>query len=590
MNAKLFIVALLATVISSYAVIIPADRRGMWDRANVGVEGGIPNSSNMTVFATVSLGASLATINSNLAACPSNQVVQLSAGTYTLGGSVVIPNGVVLRGAGMSNTVIVFTSGGISMANNNVYNALRSASYSGGGLANWTAGYSQNSSNLTFSTVSPGLTLGNIVYLDQSNDTFYVNPIGYEGNAGGARDANHSMCQFTKVTAINGNVVTVWPPIAATWFSGALNPGAIWIGASAWISRAGLENLTVDGTASTGTGGGGGGNIDMEGVRDCWIKGVLSLNCHVDHVFFGFGAFRCELRDSYLYGTQGAASQSYGIDLDWASSCLCENNVFEHVVGAMLPHASPSLNVFGYNYVTNEWYASANNFLMAGIQPHQSHAVMQLFEGNHITKYNGDFIHGSQSHEVLFRNRITGWEAYSFQSGPTTASLQCEVIDVTNRYCSSVGNILGTVGQYSHYENLGVAAYNANGYVYQIGIPDNVGYGLSWPNDTNTQVTFYRHMDYDVVTGGITYNSTNADVALPQSLYYTSKPSWWGNLAWPPFNPTNTTAAAIDPTNIPAGYWRNYGTYGPSSATVASSMPLNSATMQLNGATMQISQ
>lgn len=550
------------------ALILPANRQCVaWSRANVGVEGGIPNSFNMVVYTNLTAANSLAQINSALSGCPSNQVVQLAAGTYNMAGSIVVPNGVVLRGAGMSNTIIVFTSGGISVANINMYNALRSGSYSGGGLANWTAGYSQNTSNLTFSTTSPGLAAGNYVYLDQTDDSYFVNNFGDAGPAGGVRDATHTMCQFTKVTAVSGNTVTIWPPIAATWFSGSLNPGAIWIGQSAWISRVGIENLTVDGTATTGIGGIA-SIIDMESVHDCWVKGVKSINSPNVHVLFGFGAFRCELRDSYLYGTQNATSQSYGIDLMWASSCLCENNVFEKLVGAILPHGSPSCNVFTYNYVTNEWYTSSANFLMSGIQPHQSHSYMELYEGNHFMKYTSDFLHGSHSHEFLFRNRITGWEAFSYPSGPTVNNLQCEYFDITNRFCSSVGNILGTVGVYNRTLSVPGASlgYGYNGVIYQIGInnTNTAGYGYgaeNWPDDVATWATFFRHMDYDTVTGGITYNSTNADVTLTSSFVYTSKPAFFASLEWPPYNPTNTTAAATSPIRIPAGYWRVYGHY-----------------------------
>jgi PKD repeat protein len=564
---------------SAQGAILPADRQFQW-QGNVGVEGGIPNSSNMVVYTTVPAGASVATINSAIAACPSNQVVQLAAGTYNLSGIISMNTGVVLRGAGMSNSILTFTSGGIYAGTLAFYNAVRSAQYSGGGSANWTAGYAQGTSNLTFSTTSPGLTVGNIVYLDQANDTFYVNNVGYEGSVGGVR-GNNVMCQFTKVTAVNGNTVTIWPPIAATWFTGVLGPGAVWIGASAWKSRIGIENMTLDGTASTGVGAYH-GNVHMEGVHDCWVKGIKSLYGAQNHVFFGYGSYRCELRDSYLYGTQNASSQSYGLTLDWVSGFLCENNVFERLVGAVVPHMATSCNVFGYNYFTNEWYISANNFLMAGIQPHNPHCYMELFEGNHVPKYDGDFIHGSHSHEVLFRNRITGWEAYSYPSGPTVNNLQCEFIDITNRYCSSVGNILGTVGIYNKYQSAPLGGtFGQNGVIYQIGLVNPV-YGFGWPNDTNTWNTFFRHMDYDVVTGGITYNPTNADVTLPPSLYYTSKPPWWGNLTWPPFNPTNTTAAAIDPTNIPAGYWRVYGHYPP--AGVINQPPVaNASATPING-------
>jgi PKD repeat protein len=335
------------------------------------------------------------------------------------------------------------------------------------------------------------------------------------------------------------------------------------MGASAWTSRVGVENLTVDGTLTTGTGAYS-ANIDMEGVRDCWVKNVTSLNGHVCHALFGYGFFRCEVRDSYFYGTQGASSMSYGVLTVWGSQFLCENNVFEKIVGSMLPGATTSVAVWDYNYVTNEWYASANNFLMAGMQPHDAHCNMNLFEGNHVTKYDGDFIHGSSSHHVLFRNRITGWEAYSYPSGPTANNLSCVFMDVTNRSCSSIGNILGTSGVYHNYQSV-PGGRMAEPVIYEIGI-DN--FGGAFPDDANTWSTFYRHMDYDVVTGGITYNPTNADVTLPASLVYSSKPTFFGNLPWPPYNPTNTTAAAIDPTNTPAGYRKVYGLAPPTGGVI----------------------
>ena len=74
-------------------------------------------------------------------------------------------------------------------------------------------------------------------------------------------------------------------------------------------------------------------------------------------------------------------------------------------------------------------------------------------------------------------------------------------------------------------------------------------------------------MDYEVVNNAITYNSTNADVTLPSSLYLSSKPAFFGSMPWPPFNPTNTSAAAISMTNLPAGYRSVYGVAPPSGST-----------------------
>ncbi len=60
--------------------IIPLDVRTDW--SGVGVPGGIPNRT--TIYTTLTSTATLTDINNAINNCPSNQVVFLSAGTYTL--------------------------------------------------------------------------------------------------------------------------------------------------------------------------------------------------------------------------------------------------------------------------------------------------------------------------------------------------------------------------------------------------------------------------------------------------------------------------------------------------------------------------
>src|SRR5882672_7377302 len=74
---------------AAFADVIPATRVAQW-QGTVGVEGGIPNVT--TIYTTLPSSATLAQINSAIAACPSNQVVMLSAGTYTLNSQIVFPN------------------------------------------------------------------------------------------------------------------------------------------------------------------------------------------------------------------------------------------------------------------------------------------------------------------------------------------------------------------------------------------------------------------------------------------------------------------------------------------------------------------
>jgi hypothetical protein len=68
--------------------------------------------------------------------------------------------------------------------------------------------------------------------------------------------------------------------------------------------------------------------------------------------------------------------------------------------------------------------------------------------------------------------------------------------------------------------------------------------------NTNT----LRHGNWDAANNAVVWDSSIADHNLPNSLFLTAKPSWFGNLAWPPFGPEAPTDVASDLAKIPAGY------------------------------------
>ena len=564
---------MILSLSSATAVILPSDRLASW-QGNVGVSGGIPNSSNMVVYTTVAAGASAATINSALSACPSNQVVQLSAGTYNLSADIIFANnGTVLRGAGISNTTVVFSSGGIEAFGAGFYQAVSSGNFNGGAAVNWTAGYDQGTSNLTVSSTA-GMSIGNAIVLDaqEGSGNLYVNPVGYEGDNSAGRGGNRAPMQISIITATNATTVTIWPPIQAPFWSTFTSPQVWFIPFSQWFCKVGLENLTVNGSTSGGASGSPyESNIDFQTARDCWVKNVLSISPYAAHVDY-FGAINCEVRHCIFYGSQHAGILSYGICPVYTEWTLIEDNTFDSIVGPVVPGTDFSLSVVGYNYSTNNYYTQANNWLMASWQPHDCHSYMLLFEGNFGTQVNSDFIHGSSSHHTIFRNRLTGWEPYTYPSGESANNVFCEAIDLTNRCMSSVGNVLGTSGKITYYESI-PSSHHDNSAIYKSGVNSGAGYGppiSNWPDDTHTADTFFRHIDYDSVNAAITYNATNADVTLPLSLYYSASPPCFGIMSWPPYNPTNGAAllaqVSDSATNIPAGYRYYYGVDTPNGA------------------------
>lgn len=530
--------------------ILPADRVTLWSSA--GVEGGIPQVTN--VYTTLPAGATLAQINSAIASCPANQVVQLSAGRYALGGGQILMNarnGVVLRGAGPS-TLLVF-SGSPYQANilvqgpNTPYIPQTRPAF----VADWVGGYAQGSTNIVLSTVA-GISVGTIMWLDQINDNDDVGSNNsYEGCGGcGRENGTRSQQQMVRVQAINGTSVTIWPPLHMANWRSSQSPQAWSVGALSL--NCGIEDLAIDGTASS-PGSGYGANVAFLYTYNCWVRNITSTNEYGNnsassHVFSWFSG-HTSIRDSFFYGTRAASSMSYGVLLSLSHECLVENNIFQKVTGPVVIGAASSGNVIAYNYCTNMYYIQPPTYLMSSMTPHDAHNCMNLFEGNYGNQVRADAFHGTSSHNVVFRNRLTGWDEPSriYQN-------YAVMLDTFNRYWSFVGNILGTSGKHTVYEALAGTTAGAGMSIYIAGfstLPTKV------PSDPKTVATMYRHGNYDTVNNTIMWTGTNPDRTIPASMYLTAKPSWFGNRPWPPFEPSNPGTAV--PTNLPAGYRFVYG-------------------------------
>src|SRR5437879_12056564 len=72
------------------------------DWSHAGIPGGIPNRT--TICASIDPGSSAAQIDAAITACPADQVVFLSAGTFTLSAGLNMKSDVTLRGAGANRT------------------------------------------------------------------------------------------------------------------------------------------------------------------------------------------------------------------------------------------------------------------------------------------------------------------------------------------------------------------------------------------------------------------------------------------------------------------------------------------------------
>ena len=546
----LFSLALLCLPTYSSAQIIDPSRTITW---NPGIPGGIPNRT--TICATFNPGATAAQINKAIATC-NNGVVFLSAGTYNLSAGIVFAgkSNVTLRGAGPDQTTLVFTGNvncwgfGADICVNNP-TGIWTGGVPAGNTANWTAGYAKGTTQINLDNTA-GLSVGSIIILDQNNDTTDTGGVYVcDTNNACATDTSSSSSspgrntsgvdrnqqQFVQITAINGSHITISPGLYMPNWRASQSPQAWWTGPQATMD--GIENLALDHTNSGAKAG-----IIFFNAYEGWVKNVKSLNANRNHVWL-YQSARIVVQDSYFYGTLNAASQSYGVELFMTSDDLVLNNIFQHVTTPLL-EGNSSGSVLAYNFSLDHYYNVAS-WMILSIYAHDAGTGMNLFEGNEMSGYIQDNIHGSHNFATLFRNQFTGWEpGKTLQTNPL-------ILMAHSRYANLVGNVLGTSGYHTVYEHSQASGNR--------GSPDKSIYLLGWsgvqgktagsmPYDPLVVSTLLRWGNYDYATNRTHWDPAEipagvavpADQTLPSSLYLSSKPKWWGTMPWPAIGPDVT--------------------------------------------------
>jgi hypothetical protein len=521
--------------------IIDPSRAMDWSQP--GVKGGIIDRT--TICATLNPGVTAAQINSAISSC-NNGVVFLSAGTFNLSSAIDFgsKSNVTLRGAGADKTFLVFSGGSGCGAESAVI-----CSSSGGiGMSSpqnsttWTAGYAPGTSVITVGS-SSGMKVGGMIVVDQLDDSAVTGNIfvcsssactDEGGNSFGR--ANRSQQQVLKVVAIAGNQVTVEPPIRMPNWRASQNPGVVWNGGGPIITGIGVEYLSLDSTNAGGVSTG----IMFVHISDSWVKGIRSLNTNVSHVWL-FRGMRNTVRDSYFYGTQNAATQSYGVQMIGTGGNLVENNIAQHVTGPFKHNGSDTGSVVAYNFSIDDTYTPDAGWEIPTLAYHEAGVGLILHEGNDGLGELHDNIHGTVNLNTSFRNHLYG----DIWNNPAkTANTEIMNIAAFGRFFNVVGNVMGRTGFYTTYE--------AN-------LTDNPKaiYSLGYPrgplSDGLVKTTMFRWGNYDTVTGAVRWDPTEvpsslnsysnavpASQTLPPSLYLTAKPAFFGSIPWPPIGPDVT--------------------------------------------------
>jgi hypothetical protein len=553
---------------------LPVDRNGNWT-GTVGVPGGIPTNRSKC-GSTLPTSSTSAEINSAIAGCTAGTFVELASGTFNLTTNLyVTKDNVTLRGSVDSNgnpaTTINFSSasgmyyeGAIWIGGNDGTPALPSIS------KNWTAGYTQGATVITLNNVT-GLSAGMFLVLDQLNDsgdiykgvTGEVNSDGSEGYCAycSLEDGTRAQQEIVKIVSIDGNNVTITPGLRMPNWSSLFTPHATAFDFS-FGQGIGLENVIINGDSGIDADN----IISVSGCDGCWLKNVwtrtaaTTLRAHISIFYcYRFQMNRCDLRYNESY-----ESMSYGMWLIGSGGCLIEDNIFYSVTGAVLPTNGSTGNVVAYNYSLNMRYDDSPAWMQPMVSYHAAHSSMNLMEGNIANSISSDFIHGSSSRNVMFRNYLNGWETNK------TAQTVPIALSAWGYYYSAVGNVLGKSGYHDTYNCSSPTTIDGcETSIFALGMSGECTQSCTWPDglghnppvenysyyDFRVSSTMLRHGNYDVVhaaqtkcnhadnTGGC-FNSNPNALTLPNSLYLASAPpnTWWcSESTFPPIDPSTGT-------------------------------------------------
>jgi hypothetical protein len=374
-------------------------------------------------------------------------------------------------------------------------------------------------------------------------------------NYAGTGSGNDAACWFSRqdrpqseikqVASVNGNVVSFTSPLTMGYVTSHYAELTTYSGSNAPVNEAGVENLTVR--------GGGDGGVRFEDTMYSWAKNIECTEWWGECVAIENG-FRDELVDSYIHDGAWAepGGAGYAISLAFGSSgILIENNIVLKANKVMVSRSAGAGSVTAYNYMDDGYIATVEGWIEDGIN--NSHMVgshMMLFEGNQSFNADSDDTHGNTTYDVFFRNYLTTMRS-TFTSDYTGDAIDdtdaAAGVNLPKRafgahsysyWLSAVGNVLGTPG----------VTTAANGYV-------DSATGTDWPPtmwllgwnevgnhtpDPNVAATMIRDGNWDSYLGQQTW-LTGAAATLPNSMYLTCKPAFFGSDTWPWVNPSTGT-------------------------------------------------
>jgi hypothetical protein len=562
--------------------ILPADRDASanWRMAGMLSVGGIPNLTTQCGATVSPRGGGLddtANIQAAISACPPNQVVQLSAGTFTVASTanasgIGTPNlqmgPMVLRGMGPTQTILNKPNGatlGTFNPGPNPSPIIDMSGFPGSGtIAPLTVDAMHGDSSVHVSNAS-AYHVGEILLLDEASGAAFqpdhvVENTGqifaapdyrvawniHNPSMGGDDDmsvtgffqvhADHPTSEIHQISGISGNTITFDSPLTISY---RVSHGAQVMSLIDHSVQVGVEELALS--------GGDSGNITLRGISYSWLKHVestLYLNGGIQLV----SAFRSQLEQVYVHNAAWPVpgGAGYNISVDSGSSeILIQNSISVLGNKVIVMRAAGAGSVVAYNYMDKNFIGMQDTWVEIGQNAsHLSGPHHVLFEGNWCFNADSDQTHGNAIYMTHFRNWLTGFRT-SFtdyltstvinDAGGGNGPMRAGAAHAYAYWHSFIGNVLGTSGQMTGWVENGVGGSNTfpPTAIWTLGVVDISPQG----HDPTVVTTTIRDGNWDYVTNSQKWFNTPGQFVIPASLYLSAKPAFFGANPWPWVNP-----------------------------------------------------
>jgi hypothetical protein len=405
-----------------------------------------------------------------------------------------------------------------------------------------------------------GLSAGGLVVVNELTDRniSHWNSQDPENNSGWFEEPNRPLGEIMEIASVSGRTVTFTTPFPITY---QVSQSAHLYKLNSVVKYSGVEDVYMYG----GEGGDGGGGIHLYNCAYCWVKHVedtwtIGAAIHIET------SFRVTVRDSYFHDSQQglySGGANYGIGLNWyTSNSLIENNIVIRFNKVDVMRSAGGGNVFGYNYLDDgadlggQWEEDGLG------SSHMTTPHYELFEGNEAFNFDQDDRWGNSVYITVFRNDLRGSNRDFPRYGPQRAA----GLTQWHWYQSFVGNVLGspTHPHITGYEAIGGGnGGGGNMWMLCYQAADNV------PDGGKCLATQLRDGNFDYVTRKVHWHGIGhtgakngltplADAKLPDSMYLSAKPAFFGSKPWPWVN--GSSAANPLPGKLPARVRYDAGT------------------------------